>query len=93
MPLIFVDKNACLVEVRAATFPIGTVSLVMRSAGGLKSVPSRWHLTVSASPPGFNRDGHAYSLEDAKSAIEEAWQTWLAAAGLTEKAAQHAEAS
>lgn len=85
MPLIFVDKNTSLVEVRAATFPIGTVSLVMRSAGSLKSVQYRWHLTVSASPPGFQRDGHAYSVEDAKTAIEHAWQTWITAAGLIEK--------
>lgn len=49
------------------------------------SVQYRWHLTISAAPPDFKRDGHAYSLEDAKVAIEAAWQAWLAAAGLAEK--------
>ena len=49
-----------------------------------QSAQYRWHLTISAAPAGFQRDGHAYSLEDAKAGIEAAWQTWIEAAGLTE---------
>ena len=88
MPLIFIEKNTSLIEVRAATFPIGTLSLVTRSlaaAPRLMSVQYRWHLTISAAPPDFKRDGHEYTVEDAKVAIEKAWQMWLAAAGLIEK--------
>lgn len=86
MPLNFFAKNTAMVEVRAATFPIGTITTLMQpKAGGGPPVEYRWHLTISAAPAGFIRDGRTSSLEDAKAAMENAWQTWVSSAGLTEK--------
>jgi hypothetical protein len=86
MPLIFIAKNSFMFEVRAETFPIGALSMVRQpSAGAGGPIEYRWFLSISAAPAGFKRDGHAYSLDDAKAAMEASWQTWLTAAGLTEK--------
>src|SRR4249920_1295596 len=85
MPLSFISKNTSQFEVRAATFTIGTLHRVALSKDAEQSAQYRWHLAVSAAPAGFQRDGHAYSLDDAKAAIEAAWQTWIEAAGLTER--------
>ena len=77
-------------EVRSGAFAIGTVGAVALSRTGGPQREYRLHLTVSAAPPGFQRDGRAYSLEDAKAGIEGAWQTWISAAGLTELPAREA---
>lgn len=84
MPLMFVPKGVSQTqfEVRAGSFAIGSVGTVMLLNAAGKAQQYRWHLTVSAAPPGFQRDGDAYSLEDANAAIEGAWQTWIASAGL-----------
>ena len=85
MPLTFIEKNTSLTEVRVATFTIGTLNRVAMSSNAEKPAPYRWYLAVSAAPAGFQRDGHAYSLEDAKAAIEAAWEAWIEAAGLSER--------
>jgi hypothetical protein len=73
-------------EVRAGAFAIGSISRVrLSSAAGDAKQEYSWHLTVSAAPPGFQRDGRARSLEDAKAAIEGAWQTWVMSAGLADQ--------
>jgi hypothetical protein len=86
VPLTFIPKGTTqsYFEVRAGAFAIGTVGAVALSGAGGPQRQYRWQLTVSAAPPGFQRDGRAYSLEDAKAGIEGAWQTWISAAGLTE---------
>jgi hypothetical protein len=85
VPLIFIPRGVSQTnfEIRAGSFTIGTVAKAkLSSVAGNREF--HWHLMVSAAPPGFQRDGHAYSLEDAKAGIEAAWQTWIAAAGLTD---------
>jgi hypothetical protein len=46
-----------------------------------------WNFSLgNAVPPGFPRNGHADTCEEAKAIVETAWTEWLATAGLSERA-------
>jgi hypothetical protein len=48
-----------------------------------------WHWTFKTTdgPPGFRQHGTALSFDEAKTAVEEQWAAWLAAAGLRQDGA------
>jgi hypothetical protein len=85
MPLTFVPKGAfnSHFEVWAGTFAIGRISRVALPSGHTREW--RWYLTISAAPPGLQREGTAQSVELAKGAAEQCWRAWVEAAGLTER--------
>ena len=85
MSLMFVPKGAfnSHFEVWAGTFAIGRVSRVVLPSGHTREW--RWYLTISAAPPGFQREGTTQSVEQAKEAAEQSWQAWVEAAGLIER--------
>ena len=40
-----------------------------------------WNFSLTPGPPGFEHNGRADTLEDAKAAVERNWRAWLTAAG------------
>ena len=84
MSLTFVPKGVSTshFEVWAGKFAIGRISRVVLPSG--HTLKWRWYLTISAAPPGFQREGNAQSVEHAKEAAEKSWQAWVEAAELLE---------
>ena len=89
MPLTYIDRGAARsgtqFDAMSHGLRIGYVGKeVLSSVAGSEQL-WRWTLYVSAAPQGLERHGHASSLEEARSALEQNWSRWLVAAGLIER--------
>jgi hypothetical protein len=88
MPLTFRDKGASKgmhFEAVSGELCIGYVGREVLSSTARCEQLWRWTLYIgSAAPPGLERHGHASSCDEAKTTLEQNWQRWLKAAGLSE---------
>lgn len=87
MPLIYRDKGTSGTQLAVYTneLCIGHVGKEFMSIMTGHAV--RWHWTFgfgTAAPKAFPLHGSANTLADAKAIIEQAWQDWRSAAGLSE---------
>ena len=63
----------------------GSLRIGMIYRGTARALHWRWTFFVSQmAPPGFEHDGNADTVEDAKAAVERNWRAWLKAAGLSD---------
>ena len=85
MSLTYRDKgtSGTLVEVVSNELSIGHLN---KHPSGTKSHEKwDWNFSITPGPPGFEYNGRAETLEDAKAAVERNWRGWLKAAGLPDK--------
>ena len=71
--------NLCVATLYKASPP------AKASSKGADGVQWRWTFFITAAPPGFEHQGDAASLAEAKGRMAESWSAWVAAAGLDER--------
>ena len=85
MPLTYRDRgtSGSQLEIVSGNLVIGTLwkAVLSSTAGG--GANWRWTFHITAGPHGFEHHGKAADMTIAKCMIEESWEAWLKAAGLT----------
>ena len=75
-----VAGNLCIATLYKASPPAKA-----SSSKGANDLQWRWTFFITAAPPGFEHQGDAASLAEAKGRVAESWSAWVAAAGLDER--------
>jgi hypothetical protein len=87
MALVFRDKgtSGTQIEVLSGDLCIAHIGRQVLSVVASHAVQWRWSFAIMVGPPGFVPHGQADTFEAAKASVEQNWQAWLAAAGLSER--------
>jgi hypothetical protein len=87
MTLSYRDRGASgtQIDAIAGNLCIATLYKAASPAKASKDEPWRWTFFLTAAPPGFEHQGDAASLAEAKGRVAESWAVWIAAAGLEER--------
>jgi hypothetical protein len=87
MTLSFRERGASgtQIDVVVGSLCIATLYKAKLLARASKDEPWRWTFFLTAAPPGFEHQGDAASLAEAKGRVAESWAVWIAAAGLEER--------
>jgi hypothetical protein len=87
MTLTYRDRGASgtQIDVVAGKLCVATLYKVSSPAKASDGAHWRWTFFLTAAPPGFEHQGHAASLVEAKGCVAENWSVWVAAAGLDER--------
>ena len=87
MSLTYRDRGAggTQIDVVAGDLCVATLYKASSPAKASKDTPWRWTFLLTAAPPGFEHQGDAASLAEAKGRLAENWSVWVAAAGLEER--------
>jgi hypothetical protein len=85
MPLTYRGRGASgtQLDIVCGELVIGTLWKAVLSSTSGGAVSWRWTFHITAGPPGFQHHGNAADVTIAKVMIEESWDAWLKAAGLT----------
>jgi hypothetical protein len=87
MPLTYRDRgtSGTQLDIVSGDLVIGTLWKAALSATAAGTVNWRWTFHITAGPPGFEHHGNAADITIARCMVEESWEAWLRAAGLTER--------
>jgi hypothetical protein len=87
MSLTYRDRGAsgAQIDAVAGSLCVATLYKASMPAKASNSTPWRWTFFLTAAPPGFEHQGDAASLAEAKGRVAESWSIWVAAAGLDER--------
>ena len=87
MALTFRDNGTSgrQIEVRSQDVPVGHIGKEMFGQLAGSGARWRWHLKMPSGAWGFASDGEANTVDEAKGQVEDNWQAWLSAAGLSER--------
>jgi hypothetical protein len=87
MPISYRDRGSSgtQLDIICGELVIGTLWKATLSSMASQPIQWRWTFHITAGPPGFQHHGNAADITIAKCMIEEGWEAWLKAAGLTER--------
>lgn len=82
MPLTYRDRGTSGTQLSVLCHEVPVASIRKEVFG--QAERWRWSFSLgNAAPANFKHGGHADTCEEAKAAVEQNWQAWLTAAGLT----------
>jgi len=86
MPLIYRDKGISGTQFDVLSHQLRIAHVGKDLMTAFQAVRWSWNFSIgNAVPRGFPHHGTAETFEEAKAIVDAAWETWLTAAGLSEK--------
>ena len=79
--LTYLDKDASGERLAVFTNELCIGHISKHASGPRSHEKWAWNFSLAPGPSGFEHNGRADTLEDAKAAVERNWRAWLAAAG------------
>lgn len=87
MTLSYRDRgtSGTQIDVVAGELCVATLYKASSPAKAPSGAHWKWTFFLTATPPGFEHQGNAHSLAEAKGRVAENWSVWVTAAGLDER--------